>query len=150
MKITRESRLRRLCKHFWEAGETSIKQIFFPSCAMSLSFCFWTKWIVRPLGVTGSPTVNQNVCESNHREKLICKMQVLFMTVQHYLLSDCVGCDQGLEQLGSGIARSVKQSLHWKYQLWRMPEVPWRSTKLFGGWLEHMTYESRERRVCSA
>lgn len=145
-KNPRESRLRgdteNCLNTSWEGGETWIKQIFFPSCAVSLTFSFWTRWSIRSLGVTGSPKVTQNVCKSKYWEKLACKMWV-----QHYLLSDCVGCDWGLDQRGKRITCSMKQSLHWKFQLWRMPGVPWRSIKMFGGWLEHMAYKERLREM---
>lgn len=37
---------------------------FLPRCAISLPFSFWIRWSIRSLGVTGSPKVTQNSCES--------------------------------------------------------------------------------------
>lgn len=111
-----------------------------------LWFSFWARWTIRSLGVTGSSKVTQNVCECKYWEKL-----VLFVRVQHYLLSHCVGYDQRLDQLNKGIACSMKHSLHWKFQLWVMPEVSWRSTKMLGGgWNSWYMGKEWKKLFCSA
>lgn len=58
----------RLAQHFYRKEDKLEPSRFLPSCAMSLTFSFWTRCSIRPLDVTGSPNVTQNICENTEKE----------------------------------------------------------------------------------